>query len=304
VTDRTLAFDIGGSSVKVAVVEGGAQPRIAAQPFTPIPLHACHIAELTDAVLSTTATALREVEDFDRVAISTTGVVDADGVVTLSGSITGYHGMSWAQTIAEAFPGRFEAVYVANDGDCAAWAEFVAGVGESVKSLAHFVLGTGLGGGAIVGGELVADPPGGRGNFGHVTVPANEPRTCACGNPYCAEAFAATRGVLWDTPATIRELSAHVLSGDDGARAAFGTAGEWLGHAIATVTGILRIQTATVGGGLALAARTPADNVYIDAARRTADELTGSSVQVLESRLGNDAGLLGAAALARGGQAA
>lgn len=298
-TDRTLAFDIGGSSVKVAVVEGGAQPRIAAQPFAPIPLRACDIEELVDVVVSTTAAALREVEALDGVAISTTGVVDPGGIVTLSGSITGYDGTSWAETIEEAFPGRLEVVHVANDGDCAAWAEFVAGGGIGVKSHAHFVLGTGLGGGAIVGGELVADPPGGRGNFGHVTVPADEPRGCACGNPYCAEAFGATRGVLWGTSTTIRELSARLLTGDDGARAAFATAGEWLGHAIATVTGILGIHTATVGGGLTLAARTPGENVYIDAARRSANELTGSAVQVLESRLGNDAGLLGAAALVR-----
>jgi hypothetical protein len=54
----------------------------------------------------------------------------------------------------------------------------------------------------------------------------------------------------------------------------------------------------TIGGGLALAARTHAENVYVDAARRTARELTLSSVHVLESQLGNDGGLLGAAALA------
>ncbi|HEX4719127.1 MAG TPA: ROK family protein [Thermoleophilaceae bacterium] len=300
-TDGTLTFDIGGSSVKVAVVDGGAQPRIAARPFDPIPLHACDIDELTDVVLSTTAAALRDFEALGRVAVSTTGVVDPDGTVTMSGSISGYDGTSWAKTFEESFPGRFEVVHVGNDGDCAAWAEFVAGSGRSVKSLAHFVLGTGLGGGAIVGGELVADPPGGRGNFAHVAVPAQERRTCACGNPYCAEAFAATRGVLWSAPngtATIRELSTLMMDGDPAATAAFASGGEWLGHAIATVTGILEIETATIGGGLALAARTSAENVYVDAARRTVRDLAASPVQVLESGLGNDAGLLGAAALA------
>jgi glucokinase len=89
-----------------------------------------------------------------------------------------------------------------------------------------------------------------------------------------------------------------MLHGDDAAIAAFATAGAWLGHAIATVTGSLKIDTATIGGGLALAARTPAGNVYVDSARRTAEELTASPVEVLESRLGNDGGLLGAAALA------
>jgi glucokinase len=152
-----------------------------------------------------------------------------------------------------------------------------------------------------VSGELVVDPPGGRGNFGHVPVPANEPATCACGNNRCAEAFAATRGVLRSAPrgaTTIRELSARMLSGDSVAISAFETAGTWLGHAIASVTGMLKIESVTIGGGLALAARTHAENVYVDAARRTARELTVSSVHVLESQLGNDGGLLGAATLA------
>jgi glucokinase len=300
-TDRTLTFDIGGSSIKVAVIEGGAQPRIAARPFTPITLESGHIDELEGLVLSTTAAALQDVGSIDRVAISTTGIVDAEGTVRESGFITDYAGTSWAQTFERSFPGQFEVVHVANDGDCAAWAEFVAGSGRSAESLAHFVLGTGLGGGAIVSGALVVDPPGGRGNFGHVTVPAKEPAACACGNDRCAEAFAATRGVLRGAPSgvtTIRELSARVGSGDGVAMSAFETAGTWLGHAIATVAGMLKIETVTIGGGLALAARTQAENVYVDAARRTAHELTASSTQVLESDLGNDGGLLGAAALA------
>ena len=300
-TDRTLTFDIGGSSVKVALIDGGLEPRIAARPFAPIALRTGHIDELKDHVVSTTAAALRDVDSIDRIAISTTGIVTADGIVTESGSITGYAGTSWAQTLEHSFPGRFQVVHVANDGDCAAWAEFVAGSGRSVKSLAHFVLGTGLGGGAVVRGELVADPPGGPGNFAHVTVPAKERATCACGNDRCAEAFAATRGVLRCAPTgatTIRELSTRMLGGDSEAISAFATAGAWLGHAIATVAGLLEIETVTVGGGLALAARTPAGNVYVDQARRTAQELSATSLQVLESRLGNDGGLLGAAALA------
>jgi glucokinase len=299
--NKILAFDVGGSSVKVAVIDGGVQPRIAARPFAPITLHSGHIDELRGAVLSTTAAALRCMGSIDRVAISTTGIVDTEGMVTHSGFITGYAGTSWAQTLEQSFAGRFEEVHVANDGDCAAWAELVTGSGRRSKSIAHFVLGTGLGGGAVVGGELVADPPGGRGNFGHVPVPAKERATCACGDDRCAEAFAATRGVLRSTPTdatTIRELSARMRSGDGVAISAFATAGKWLGHAIAAVAGTLKIETVTIGGGLAVAARTHAENVYVDAARRTAQEQTASSVQVLESRLGNDGGLLGAAALA------
>jgi glucokinase len=301
-----LTFDIGGSSVKVAVIEGGVQPRITARPFDPIPLQRRHIDELRRIVLSTTAAALLDGPPIDRIAISTTGIVDTEGVVIDSGFITGYVRTSWAQTLEQSFPGRFEVVHVANDGDCAAWAEFVRGARES-DSLAHFVLGTGLGGAAITGAQIVADPPGRAGNFGHVPVPAKERATCVCGDDRCAEAFAAARGVLSSAPRgamTIRDLSARVMSGDRASRAAFATAGKWLGYAIAEVASTLKIQTVTIGGGLALAARTPEENVYVQAASTTAQELTASSVQVLESRLGNDGGLLGAAALAHRAQAA
>ncbi|MFL5840377.1 MAG: hypothetical protein ACJ77Z_07990, partial [Thermoleophilaceae bacterium] len=67
-TDRTLTFDIGGSSVKVAVIEGGVQPRIAARPFAPIALQSGHIDELKRVVLSTTGAALQDVASIDRVA--------------------------------------------------------------------------------------------------------------------------------------------------------------------------------------------------------------------------------------------
>ncbi|HYZ28821.1 MAG TPA: ROK family protein [Thermoleophilaceae bacterium] len=300
-TDRTLAFDIGGSSVKVALVEGRAEPRIAAR-FAPIALQTCEIGELERVVLSAAAAALEDAERIDRVAISTTGLVDADEIVTYSRSIAGYAGTSWSHALERAFPGRFEAVHVANDGDCAAWAEFVAGSGRSSESHAHFVLGTGLGGGAVVAGALVTDPPGGAGNFGHLPVPATEHLTCAaCGRDRCAEEFAATRGVLRsaDGRATsVRELSARMLSGDSAAASAFATAGAWLGHAIAAVVRSLTIESVTIGGGLAVAARTRTENVYVDAARRTAQQLIGPALQVHESRLDNDAGLLGAAALA------
>jgi glucokinase len=300
-TDRTLSFDIGGSSIKVAVIEGGEEPRISRR-FGSIALRTGHIDELKDLVVSATGAALRDVESIARVAISTTGIVDPEGIVTESGFIAGYAGTCWAHTLEQSFPGRFEAVHVANDGDCAAWAEFAAGGGRGAESLAHFVLGTGLGGGAVVARALVVDPPGGRGNFGHVTVPAKEPATCACGNRHCAEAFAATRGVLRAAPpgaTTIRELSGLVLSGDSVAISAFATAGKWLGHAIAIVAGSLQVETVTVGGGLVLAARTGGANVYVDAARRTVNDLSASSTEVIESRLGNDGGLLGAAALAQ-----
>jgi predicted NBD/HSP70 family sugar kinase len=89
-----------------------------------------------------------------------------------------------------------------------------------------------------------------------------------------------------------------MLSGDSAAASAFATAGAALGHSIAAVARTLTIESVTIGGGLAVAARTRTENVYVDAARRTAQQLTPSPVQVHESRLDNDAGLLGAAALA------
>ena len=124
---------------------------------------------------------IRARPDADRVAVSTTGEIDADGIVMHSGFVRGYAGTSWAQLIEAAFPGRFDAVAVANDGRCAAWGEFVAGHGRAHASLAHFVLGTGLGGGAVVDGVLLRDPHGFAGNFGHVAVASDDPTTAAAG---------------------------------------------------------------------------------------------------------------------------
>jgi glucokinase len=288
----TLVLDIGGSSVKVAIVDG----QIRGRPV-PIALQTASVDELARVVVET----IGAVPDVDRVAISTAGVLDADGVVVLSGAIEGYVGTAWAQTIEAAFPGRFAVIAVANDGRCAAWGEFLGGQGQAVSSLSHFVVGTGVGGGAVVDGVLLQDPHGYASNFGHVAVPSEDPAGCGCGQSHCVEAFAATRGVLRDVDATtIPALSARLRAGDPAAAEAFAAAGAWLGYAIADVAETVGTETFTLGGGLVVAARTDAGNVYVDAAASSARELSARPLRVLESDLGNDAALIGAAALASG----
>ncbi|MDQ1694824.1 MAG: glucokinase [Frankiaceae bacterium] len=200
-------------------------------------------------------------------------------------------------------------VAVHNDAVAMALGEYLYGAGRRTRSFLGVVVSTGVGGGLVLDGEVVSGPTGNAGHIGHVVVDVDGP-TCGCGGRGCLEAIARGPAVVawareqgWkptDPAAVIdgRSLVSSARSGDALAIAALTRAGRALGVALASVAATLDLDAVAVGGGLVNAgdlllgpARAAFDrHARLDFTRRC---------HIVASELRGDAGLLGAAALAR-----
>jgi glucokinase len=212
-------------------------------------------------------------------------------------------------------------VVVENDANAAAWGEFRHGAGREADDQLMVTVGTGVGGGVVTGGRLLRGAHGVAAEIGHLcVVPDGLP--CGCGNRGCLESYAsgtalvrATRAAAIADPAAAADLLAragggpesitgpHVTAaaqdGDAFALARLAELGGWLGHGIASLVAVLDPAVVVVGGGVAAAG-----DLLLDPIRAAFDrELTGRGYRpraaIVPAVLGNRAGVIGAADLAR-----
>lgn len=212
-------------------------------------------------------------------------------------------------------------VVVENDANAAAWGEFAFGAGHDVDDLLLITVGTGVGGGVVLDGELYRGAFGVGAEIGHVrTVPGGH--LCGCGNLGCFEQYASGSALVREARTAARggSLLARDLldraggdpaaitgpmitelarAGDPFSRELLAELGRWLGEGIASLTAVLDPAVVVVGGGVGAAG-----DLLLEPARAAfLSQLTGRGHRpVLEIRpalLGNQAGLIGAADLAR-----
>lgn len=229
-------------------------------------------------------------------------------------NIPGWRGFPLRAKLSELFPSV--PVRLHNDAICLALAEHWQGAGRGTADMLGMVVSTGVGGGLILHGRLIDGGTGNAGHIGHVVVEPVDGTPCRCGGSGCLEAVARGPGLVewalaqgWrprDTQAavpyleerevTARGLVADARAGDEVAMAAMRRAGRALGIAIASATHLCDLDLVTIGGGLSQAGETLfgplrealAEHARMDFSRRT---------RVVPAELGQEAGLVGAAAL-------
>jgi glucokinase len=305
--DIIYALDIGGSSIKHALVEPKAPwPRII-NTFTPVKLHSNRFDELEGSVIASVRAVLAEHRNLTTIGISTTGTVAHDGVVTRAGHFEHYANVSWDHILRVRFP-QLTHVVTENDGKASAWAEFVAsGGGES--TFVHFVVGTGIGGGIVVLKRPIYGSTGHAGYVGHIKVTDDPTRICSCTRHGCVETVASASAIVrayrGDAPMRLEDVAAAARRGDAAAISAFERAGEWLGTAMGALINILNPAIVTIGGGVVVAADDIAGagtNIFIEAARAGADLVAHPgallNTTISAAQFGNDGGLLGVAMIA------
>ena len=210
---------------------------------------------------------------------------------------------------------------IENDANAATWAEFTFGAGREATDIVMITLGTGIGGGIVANGELVRGAYGVAAEVGHIEVVPGG-RRCGCGLDGCWEAHASGSGFV----RTARELAAeqpaaaatllalgdgtpegiqglHVTdaarAGDPIALAAFARTGELIGRGLAILGTILDPAMYVIGGGLS-----EASDLFMEQVRATyAEHISARShrpaAEFRIATLGNAAGIVGAADLAR-----
>jgi glucokinase len=206
--------------------------------------------------------------------------------------------------LRQRFPGV--PVRLHNDAVTMAVGEHWRGAGRGASSLLGIVVSTGVGGGLVIGGRILGGRTGNAGHVGHVTVDPAGP-SCGCGGRGCLEAIARGPAVVaaalaagWKPTSDVvdgRLLVADAAGGDGACAAAICRAGEALGVALAAAAHLLELDRVVVGGGLAVGAGdlllAPARRAYARCARMD----FAARCEIVPAALGNDAGLVGAAAL-------
>ena len=185
-------------------------------------------------------------------------------------------------------------VVLENDGNCAAWGEAQVGVGRGARAIVLFTLGTGVGGGIVLDGELWVGVGGAAGAFGHLVVDPAGP-LCLCGQHGCLEQYASATSVArrFGRGAAYDAFSA-AESGDADGIDAVGEACEALATAIAATIHTLQPDLVVIGGGMAAAGDALLLPVCEGVHHRVRPAWLASTRIVLAS-LGSDAGWIGAA---------
>jgi len=317
-TRPAIGIDIGGTKVAAGLVDTDGRVLQRARRETP------HRSKTPQVVEDTIAEVIGELRDHNAyrqvmaVGIGAAGFVDA----TQSSVLFAPH-LSWRhEPLRDAMRRRVGLpVVVENDANAALWAETRFGAAEGEDAVVCVNLGTGIGGGVLLDGALYRGRFGVAGEFGHMQVVPGGHR-CECGNRGCWEQYASGNALVREA----RELAsagspvAHGLlelvdgdpsringplvtqaakNGDPAAVELFEDVGRWLGVGLANLAAAFDPGLFVIGGGVSEAGElllTPAREGF----RR---QLTGRGfrpeARVVRAQLGNDAGLIGAADLAR-----
>jgi glucokinase len=309
----TIGVDIGGTKVAAGVVDEQGGIVASARRDTP-----SNDPAKIEMLIADVVRELQASHDIEAVGIGAAGFVDA-----ARSTVVFAPNLAWRD---EPLRGNLEKrcglpVVVENDANAAAWAEARFGAGRGQQYLVVLTVGTGLGGGLVIGGELYRGRLGIAAEFGHVTV---EPggRRCGCGGRGCWERYASGRALILEaqelatvSPAiagrllelaggqpeaiTGLDVTRAAQDGDEAALEAFRVIGTWLGQGMAALAAVLDPAMFVLGGGVSAAGellREPAE-------RSLQERITARAYRdvpaVRLAELGPEAGIVGAADLAR-----
>jgi len=312
-----IGMDIGGTNLRGALVTP--EGRILRQLKIASGAH-----DGIDAVVENIAKLVDELGEggVSGVGIGIAGVIDSkSGVITQAPNIANVTNYPIRGNLVRKL-GSGTNVIVENDANCAALGEWWIGAGKEISSLVMITLGTGVGGGIILGGKLWSGADGMGGEVGHMTV-YPDGALCNCGNYGCLESYAsatAVRRMVRETlaktevktvlrdrvpetdPDDIPEVVMKAaLEGDAASIDIWERFGVALGIGMASLVNILNVEMIVLGGGVARAW-----DMFIGPARAELKKrglrAPAERVVIERAKLNGDEGILGAAHLALGGR--
>lgn len=248
-------------------------------------------------------------EDVRGVGVGMPGFMDFEtGVVFLSANFPGWTNVPLKEKLEQQLGKQ---VRINNDANVAALGEAWAGAGRGLKNVVVFTLGTGVGGGIIVRGQIYEGFSGMAGELGHIqVVPDMEAIQCGCGQRGCVETVSSATGIVRMASDAVKRgdqtLLSHASSitakdvfdaakaGDEVAGRIVNRAAFYLGKAMATTAVIVNPERFIIGGGVA-----KAGDILLDPVREVFRKLTPERAvtDIVPAELGNNAGVVGAAGL-------
>lgn len=312
-----IGVDIGGTNIKVGLVGEGY--RLAQRESIPFPHEGPQKAA---QVIAAAADELLRREGITRAALESVGVVvpgsvDAKGERVIDAHNLGYHDVPLKALMQAQFENI--PVYLANDANGAALAELYAGAFRGCKTAVLFTLGTGLGGGIILGGHMFNGGMNQGVELGHMYL-HDGGEHCTCGNDGCAEAYCSATALAREGKRAARENSESLLAklsageeekidaklvidcakqGDAAAKEVFAAYLEHLSAACASIFNLLDPEVVAIGGGVCGAGEFLFEPLGELVTKKCFYKTRG---KLLPAELGNDAGMIGAAMLHRDAQ--
>ena len=310
----SIGVDIGGTKVLGGVVDSVGNILTTHREDTP----KAGGSELTQAIIGVIQELLAQ-HSATSVGISAAGFVSSDRQTMLATpNIVGWNGINLKKEISREID---LPIVIENDANAAAWGEAIYGAGRGESELMMVTVGTGIGGGLVNNGALYRGAFGVAAEFGHIRlVPGGHP--CGCGRFGCFEQYAsgsalhrhlleaiekdpsAAKSLLARGNGTVADIKGNHITdaaraGDPIAVAAFNTTGDWLGAGIASICMIVDPACVVIGGGVI-----EAGELLMKPTRAAIEKYMPfggkhPTPKVLAAELGNDAGLVGVADLAR-----
>jgi len=310
---RYVGIDIGGTNIKAGLIDETGRVLESRRALT--------IADDLNAFISTLTELIREFQKLaaiDAIGIGVPGLRSSKThTIETSPNIPCLKKINLEQLVADQVHIR---TISENDANAAAYGEYICGVGVGCRHMAHLTLGTGLGSGIILNGSLYTGASGFAGEFGHTVIRVTSPddkaaRLCGCGNHGCLEAFVSASGIVATAEESMRSapdsrlhgLSAPLTSekiyeaaaeGDATAQEVFRETGRYLGIACANLINLLNLEMIVLGGGIMAAGDLLMCGIRA-AAERSAFPSSYADCQIVQSKLWPNAGIIGAAMLAR-----
>ncbi len=309
----SLGVDIGGTKILAgAVSENG---EVLSEHRVPSP--AQNPEEMVATVASLIEKVITEVGEVSAIGVAAAGFINLEGSKVLYAPNLNWRNEPLQQRISERI-GR--SVVVENDANAAGWAEFRFGAAQEQNSMAMLTLGTGVGGAVVDGGRLMRGGYGIAGELGHITV-VRDGLLCGCGRLGCVEQYASGTALLRSANeladssdplgARIRQLrdQAGQLSGheayqavsekDPGALMLVERAAEHLASAMGSIVAVLDPEVFVIGGGLSELGEALLEPLRREFAKQLPAQGFRPQARVVRAKFSNQAGVIGAAELAR-----
>ena len=304
-----FGVDVGGTSVKLGLF--GAEGELLDKWEIPTVTEnqgAAILPDIAKSILDKMEEKSLGVEDGAGIGIGVPGPVDRNGLLVGRAVNLGWDSLD----IPKALQAYIKVpVKAANDANIAAFGELWQGGGRGYENMVAVTLGTGVGGGIIVDGRLLAGATGAGGEIGHLHLQDGEAESCNCRNKGCLEQYASATGIVRlakrrlaedEKPSTLRQGEITAKAVFDAVKAGDGVAieiaerfGDYLGKGLAIVSAVVNPEVFVIGGGVSKAGEILLTFVEPCFQKYAFPQCRGAKFVL--ARLGNDAGIYGAAAL-------
>lgn len=318
----SIGVDLGGTNIAVGLVDENyniiqkvSKPTLAGRPAPEI------VADISALCKNVMEAGNVEAKDIKTLGIASPGSVDGkNGVVVYSNNLR-FDNLPIAEMVSKQT--GVKNVLVENDANAAALGEAVAGAAKGAENSVMVTLGTGVGGGIIINGKLYTGLKGAGAELGH-TVIEKGGRPCSCGRHGCWEAYSSATAVINMTKEKLEECEKTgrktvmtdlvrkkgkisgvtafdaMRAGDEAGREVVETYLDYLACGLANIVNIFRPDVISIGGGISNEGQSLVDALLPRVRKEQyGGENSPSRTEIRIAKLGNDAGIIGAAALGK-----